>query len=156
MENKMAHEFVERRESFFRLRATSNNLEKIASQALLNWVMSCIETIYWEDHLNRIAFDVTLYAQDDMVILIYKNIPSRKESRFIFKQDLPGKLLKILKNFVKDFNDTRFHKHNYIVSSPHFHAEEPVTAGSSDFNGCYYVVYINIEMRTDIEDEFRA
>lgn len=157
MENLLAHEFIERREKFFRLRASDKTEDcEVAVQSLFNWVMSSIESIYWGDDFIRTAFDVTLYVQGDLAILAHTDRRSCKELRFRFKQGYTGNCEKVLRKFVELFNKTNFSKHKYTFSDPVFHANGPVTAGSSRFEGCYYVVYIHIDMRSDIRERDRV
>ena len=158
MENKMALEFIGRREDFFRLRASSKKEGEVAAKRLFNWVMSTIESLYWSDDLTHIVFDVDLYAKGDEIFLVHTDKRSNKELKFNFRRGYSGRLLVVLKKFVELFNQTDYLKHNYRVSDPWFHAEGPVTCGSSEFHGNYYAVYMHIAMRTDLhyDDELRA
>ena len=153
----MSHECVERREKFFRLRASNNTDDcEVATQSLFNWVMSSIESLYWADDFIRTKFDVNLYAQGNTAILVHTDRRSCKELRFIFRQGYTGDLKEVLIRLVEVFNKTNFSKHKYTFSDPHFHADGPVTSGSPDFNGCYYIVHIYIDMRVDIRDRDRV
>ena len=156
MKNLFAQEFIERREAFFRLRASSTKEGEVAAQILFNWVMSTIESLYWSDDLTHIAFDATLYAKGDEIFLIHTDKRSGKELKFNFRKGYCGRLVVVLKRFVELFNDTNFASKKYQASSPCFHADGPVTCGSSQFDGVYYSVYLHISLRTDIKDEFRA
>ena len=156
MENLAAHEFIERREAFFRLRASNEQEGVVAVQSLFNWVMSTIESLYWSDDLTHIAFDINLYAKGNEVILVHIDRRSCQKLKFRFRQGYNGHTLNILRDFVALFNETNFSKHKYRFSWPSFHAFGPSTCESSDFPGDYYSVYIHIDMRRDIKDEFRA